>query len=344
MGPLITIGIASYNYGDYILKGLNAIKKQEFTDYEILISDDFSSDNSVAVIKKYIKNNPDMNIRLLESSQNNGLISNKNRIIENCSGEYLMLCDADDWMSEDCLLKIAEVIKKEDPDRIFVEVAHVDERGEIIQIEHLSDNQSKWGWNIHHGCVTRTSILKEHNIKIQQDVIDDVYFTIEVSKYCVKISKILEVLYYWLVHKDSEGRKKRDSVSYKKIQQMICNSLYYIGDSIHYIDVHTDFYTFRDKEELRLVLLKIYYFNILFTAQQRSLKDKWNNYKILHGVILEIDRNYLYNYFLSFKGIQPLRKYTLYAIIICSYIERAHLMNLALIIFHVMSKFKYFDQ
>lgn len=112
MQPLITVGIASYNYALQIVKALEAVQRQNFHDYEVLISDDCSTDDSVARIKEFISSHPQMTIRLIESERNEGLVANKNKIIQNCRGEYLMLCDADDWMADCCLEKIADKIRR----------------------------------------------------------------------------------------------------------------------------------------------------------------------------------------------------------------------------------------
>ena len=206
--PLFTIGIASFNYEKYILKELEALKNQTFQDFEIVISDDASSDTSVALIQKFIKDNPQLKIKLICKEKNEGLIANKNTIIENANGKYLLLCDADDWMHCQCLEKIANVIAKENPDRIITNIVHIDEEDKIIQVENIPLNQTKWGWSVHHGSAYRMDIIREHDIRILGEP-DDVFFTLEFTKYCKKFSCIPENLYFWLVHRDSEGRKKR---------------------------------------------------------------------------------------------------------------------------------------
>lgn len=343
MKPLFTIGIASYNYASYIGKGLNAIKNQKFKDYEIVISDDCSTDNSVQVIKKFMNDNPELRIRLIENDKNKGIVANKNKIIENCNGQYLLLCDADDWMSEDCLEKAADIIMKEKPDRVLTEVAHIDENNNIIQIEHLPKNQTKWGWNIHHGCFNKTSIIKEFGIKIE-GVPDDVYFSIEFTKHCKKVSIINEVMYYWLVHLNSAGRKKIGKVTDEMIDNVHGKLLYYLGDTIQFIESSNDINKNKDKEELRLVLLKMYYFRLLFSFQRFCLRDKLKYYIKLKKIMLSIDKDYLQNQYLSRKINPPLRAYAMNAIKLCVRLEKLHLMSPALIAYHIMGKFKYFDQ
>lgn len=341
MKPLLTIGIASYNYESFLKKGLDAIKNQSFRDYEVLISDDCSTDNSVAFIKEYMSANPEMNIRLIESEKNEGLIANKNKLIQNCRGEYLMLCDADDWMADNCLEKIAQKIKDEAPDRVIVEVAHVDKDGKTIQVEHIPSHQSKWGWNMHHGCADRVSVLRDNSVSIQ-GYPDDVYFTIEFSKYCRKISIIHEVLYFWLIHLDSAGRKK--DIDKMKAENQIIGCLQYIGSAIRFIEERNDSQMKTDREELRLVLLKIYYCRLFFTIQKYRYKEKIHCYHVLRKVMWEIDSDYLNNPCLKKNKEMPLRKYAMQAIRLGTMVEKLHLMPLVLLAQCVIGKFKYFDQ
>jgi len=339
MQPLITIGIASYNYAVNMKKALQVIKNQKFKDYEILVSDDCSTDDSVLVVKEFMEKNPQLNIRLLESKKNEGIIANKNKIIENCKGKYLMLCDADDWMGNTCLEKISEVLHKEEPDRVLVEVAHINEKGKVIQIEHLVENQTKWGWNLFHGSVFKVAILRKYNIKIQ-GYLDDMYFTIEFAKYAKKVSFIREVLYYWYVHLDSAGRKAPLMVE----SQVLCELFYYIGNVIRFLEERHDKDYKVDREEVRLVALKLYYFMILFNTQNAGFEEKIKLYKTLKKTMIEVDKNYLKNDYLSKKDHLPLRPYAMNAIKLCARLEKMHLMPVALVGYHIVAKFKYFDQ
>ena len=52
--PYITIGIASYNYGKYLRRAFEAIKRQKFRNFEVLYCDDGSTDESVTIIQSFI--------------------------------------------------------------------------------------------------------------------------------------------------------------------------------------------------------------------------------------------------------------------------------------------------
>lgn len=337
--PLITIGIASYNYQNYIERALKAIKRQKFTDYEVLISDDCSEDDSVKVIRSFMESNPQMQIRLMVSSENKGIVANKNILIENCGGEYLMICDSDDWMADNCLEKIAEVIEKERPDRIIAAVSDIDETGKIIQVQDVPQKQTKWGWSIHHASAYRVDIIRQHNILIK-DRPDDLYFTIEFAKYCKKMSSIQEPIYFWFVHFGSAGRKEKPFAS---VCPQHLRTLNYLGQTAEFLRAEPE-YTSRDVEELRMVLLKFYYFYIFFGLQKHPLKEKLYYYKIFHNEVLKIDPDYLKNDFLK-NGAEPiLRAYALKSIKLFVALERTKLMKMAIVFYHIVSRFKYFDQ
>lgn len=196
--PFVTIGIASYNYAHFLPRAFEAIKRQKFKNFEILYCDDGSTDNSVEIIKCFIRDNPDMDIRLIEG-KNQGVMANKNRILENTRGEYLMLCDADDWMDDDCLEKLTIAAKSDSPDRVIAGFRNVIEKNEILsvgQIEYIPPHPSKWVQFQHHGGLYRTSVFRKNNITFREDRYpDDFDFITRYNYYCSKVVFLSDVLY-----------------------------------------------------------------------------------------------------------------------------------------------------
>ena len=135
--PFITIGIASYNYAEYLPKAFEAIRRQRFTDYEILYCDDGSTDDSLPVICGLIADHPEMQIRLV-AGENGGIMTNKNRILENARGEYLMICDADDWMDDNCLQVLGETARRTGADRVVSSAKEVDDDGRVVNTFPIS--------------------------------------------------------------------------------------------------------------------------------------------------------------------------------------------------------------
>lgn len=98
MSPKITIGIPTYNGGDWIEQCLDSIFNQTYQDFVILISDDGSSDNTLDIIKKYADNDPRITIQY-----NNHKKVNVLSIIDSCNTPYLKFVCQDDWLLPDCL-------------------------------------------------------------------------------------------------------------------------------------------------------------------------------------------------------------------------------------------------
>ena len=83
--------IPNYNNGEWLEKSINSIFQQTFTNYEVIIVDDCSTDNSIDIIKKYNKINL---IQCKEKAFNGG---SRNLGIKQAKGEYILFLDSDDW-------------------------------------------------------------------------------------------------------------------------------------------------------------------------------------------------------------------------------------------------------
>lgn len=94
---MISIALASYNGEKYIREQLYSILNQTIQDFEVIICDDCSNDNTWNIIEEYANN--DARFRCYKNDENLGLIKNFEKAISLCEGEYVALCDQDDiWL------------------------------------------------------------------------------------------------------------------------------------------------------------------------------------------------------------------------------------------------------
>lgn len=93
--PKVSVVIPLFNKEEYILMALNSVLKQSFQDWECLIIDDGSTDNSYQVAEKFIKSHPGK--WSLITQGNEGPSSARNRGITSARGEYIAFLDADDF-------------------------------------------------------------------------------------------------------------------------------------------------------------------------------------------------------------------------------------------------------
>jgi len=91
MKPLISIVIPLYNKESSILNTIQSVISQTYTDYELIVVNDGSTDNGTKIVENY----PDTRINLI-NKENGGVCSARNRGIQEAKGEYIALMDADD--------------------------------------------------------------------------------------------------------------------------------------------------------------------------------------------------------------------------------------------------------
>jgi glycosyltransferase involved in cell wall biosynthesis len=108
--PRFSAIVPNYNDAAHIGEALESLAKQNFPFAEILIIDDGSTDNSVAVITKLIANQP--RTRLLRNEKNMGVVATLNRGIHEASGDYLFLCSANDTYHPKMTLWCAEMLSQ----------------------------------------------------------------------------------------------------------------------------------------------------------------------------------------------------------------------------------------
>jgi glycosyltransferase involved in cell wall biosynthesis len=107
---LVSIITPSYNCEKFISETINSIINQTFTDWELIITDDYSSDNSIGVIESFIKK--DDRIRLYTLKSNQGAGAARNHSIKMAKGRYIAFCDSDDqWKINKLELQLNLMIK-----------------------------------------------------------------------------------------------------------------------------------------------------------------------------------------------------------------------------------------
>lgn len=108
---LVSIITPSYNCENFIACTIEAILKQTYSNWELLITDDCSTDNSIAIIEEYVHKDP--RIKLLKLEVNSGAGICRNKSIEAAKGRYIAFCDSDDvWMSQKLEKQLAFMEKK----------------------------------------------------------------------------------------------------------------------------------------------------------------------------------------------------------------------------------------
>lgn len=108
--PFFSIVIPVYNAAQFLKRTVNSIRAQSFQDYELLLLDDASSDNSLAVARRLAE--VDARIRVVSLEENKGVSAVRNQGIQEANGKYLYFMDADDYLQGELLQPIFEAVQK----------------------------------------------------------------------------------------------------------------------------------------------------------------------------------------------------------------------------------------
>lgn len=248
--PKITIAIPVYNAGKYIKASLQSAIEQTFKDYEILIVDNASTDNTISIVEEVMQSNVDKNIRIIRHPQNLGLGASKNTAIDNAKGEYLYFMDADDEIFDYTLERLYAAAQKYRGVEMVVGSIQVEIDG-ILHHTKLSKNSHVEkdfaadiptfytpDWN----KLYLLSFLKTNNIRcIPKHLHEDVWFTFQIICIAKNVVFCNDITYRYLVRNDSVCLTENNELTAKAVEEWleICEYEYnYIMNEKEYDNIH----------------------------------------------------------------------------------------------------------
>lgn len=201
--PLVSVIIPAYNTKRYIDSCLKSVIKQTYSNLEIIVVDDGSTDCLYKIVERYIIF--DKRIKLIRQ-ENKGASGARNSAIKKVSGEYIFFVDSDDWLDLNAIeLLVKKAIDEESdavmPDR-YIEISEDNEKTE----EMLFINYDKFktvddfvmniiigqgrAWRVS-SVLYKTSIVKNHEIKFPEGyTAEDIVFNLKFLSRANKLSFI----------------------------------------------------------------------------------------------------------------------------------------------------------
>lgn len=309
----ISIIIPVYNGEKYIEKCLDSIKNQTFKDYEVLIINDGSKDNTKNLIEKYLN---DKRFKLFNRT-NHGIGASRNFGLNESSGEYICFIDSDDYVDKEYLEKLYNKILKENLDIVVCNYIELNEDLNIekkVKIKAFDNttidknpelllNINKSPWN----KIYRKSILK--NIKFPTDLkYEDTEFLCK-ALYNSKLGYIAEYLNYYVIHTNSETTTMDKRVF--DILKIVDNIRVFYKDSNDIIKKYID--------KMTLQILTTY------TIQQKYQKDKKLAKEFINKAFNYIETNilnYRNNVYFKERGIKGIiEKNKVLTLLYCKFIN-----------------------
>ena len=131
--PLVSIITPSYNSLTFIRETIESVQAQSYPHWEMIIVDDKSKDDSIHVIKQYVKN--DQRIKLISLAQNSGAARARNAAIKMATGNYLAFLDSDDLWLPTKLEEQVAFMQKGNLTFSFTSYSLINEDGNHMDIE-----------------------------------------------------------------------------------------------------------------------------------------------------------------------------------------------------------------
>ena len=109
--PLVSVVVVSYNQSRYIVEMLDSLKNQTYTNWELIVADDKSQDNSTEIFENWLIEH-NVNAQKIFHETNTGLATTLNDCVEHCTGKYIKLIAADDFLHPDCLAESVQILEE----------------------------------------------------------------------------------------------------------------------------------------------------------------------------------------------------------------------------------------
>lgn len=232
--PTLTVFTPVYNCQEYIQETIDSVLNQTFTDFEYLIVDDCSTDNTVELIEQY----SDPRIRLIKNETNKGISYNRNIGIEESKGIYLAMLDGDDIALPTRLEKqVLFLERNNDFGIVGTGVINMDSKGIALEDDiqfNIPDEQipSRMLFNNYvytSSVMLRKAFIGELRFSLDYIVAEDYELWIQLIRKC-NIGHVREKLIKYRIHDSSISNQKKQlmtdtevSIINKQLKELNCS-------------------------------------------------------------------------------------------------------------------------
>ena len=113
----VSIGIPIYNVSEYLHQCLNSVLRQTFTDFEVIMVDDGSTDGSFEICQKYAAK--DSRFKLIHQ-ENGGVAKARNNCLRHMTGDFIAWVDSDDWIEDDYFERLIRTQERTGADMVCI--------------------------------------------------------------------------------------------------------------------------------------------------------------------------------------------------------------------------------
>jgi len=170
--PLVSVICLCYNHEEYVVEALNSVINQAYPNIELLIADDFSSDNSVSVIKSWLETHPD--ITFITNKTNLGNTKTFNILAKIATGEYIIDLAADDILLPNCVEKQVTTFQNSGYKKlgiVYGNLIEIEGNGNFLRNYYTNEDEPKSG-DIYKMVIGRTTQICSVSSMIKKSVLE----------------------------------------------------------------------------------------------------------------------------------------------------------------------------
>lgn len=219
--PLVTIIVPIYNAALGLVTCLESIKRQKYSNLEILLVNDGSSDSSLEICRMYARIDP--RIQIIDK-KNSGVSDTRNVAIRRASGKYLQFVDADDYLDENATRLMVEAMEENESDMVICHYCMVT-KGERTTVfgflpaqehiakeefaRHMIKESASFYYSVMWNKLYRRDLIAQHGILCSEELSwsEDLLFNLEYIRYAHRFTSLRTPLYYYT----RQGRKSLSS-------------------------------------------------------------------------------------------------------------------------------------
>lgn len=311
MNVKISVIIPVYNAELYLHRCIDSILKQTYQNFEVILINDGSKDNSRAICNEYVSRNK--NIRVIHK-ENSGASSARNIGIQEANGKYILFVDADDYISEEMLQKLISCAERYQSEMVLCEYSIVEKNSIVpvklnfgacyrsnqeIKRELLSSYYGPYRVGIY--CLWNKLFKKDiiSKYKIQFDIGlkrgEDAWFVFQYLKYCKRVDFIAKPYYFYyqneesIMHKIYENQyekwvdmRKRLINENKELKFEIDYSLFY-KDFLYKVSMYCRELSKQNKyEQIEKIISDSFYQDAILFSEKLPIHIRILNYFVKH--------------------------------------------------------------
>ncbi|MDO4490932.1 MAG: glycosyltransferase family 2 protein [Lachnospiraceae bacterium] len=215
MQPSVSLIVPVYNAQDTLCRCVDSVLHQRYTDFELLIIDDGSTDNSPALCDQYAT---DPRVRVFHQ-KNAGVSAARNLALSKAQGQYIQFLDSDDWITPDATLMLLRTAETHSADLVISDFYRVigervsikgdiEEEGVMSREEYASrmmDNPADFYYGVLWNKLYRREIIQKHHLQMDEEInwCEDFLFNLEYIRYAQRFCALNIPIYYYVKTKGS---------------------------------------------------------------------------------------------------------------------------------------------